>query len=46
MKPRHCLVIGAGLAGLAAAHRLLQNKWTVEVLEADANRLGGRVFSR
>jgi monoamine oxidase len=46
MKPRHCLVIGAGLAGLAAAYRLLQNKWSVEVLEADTNRLGGRVFTR
>jgi monoamine oxidase len=46
MKPRHCLVIGAGLAGLAAAHRLLQNKWSVEVLEADVDRLGGRVFTR
>ncbi len=46
MKNKHCLVIGAGLAGLAAAHRLLENKWSVEVLEADTNRLGGRVFTK
>lgn len=46
MTSRHCLVIGAGLAGLAAAHRLLQNGWSVEVLEADTDRLGGRVFTQ
>jgi monoamine oxidase len=46
MKSRHCLVVGAGLAGLAAAHRLVQNGWTVEVLEADKERLGGRVFTK
>jgi monoamine oxidase len=46
MKRKHCLVIGAGLAGLAAADRLVKNKWTVEVLEADIDRLGGRVFTR
>jgi monoamine oxidase len=46
MKSKHCLVIGAGLAGLAAAHRLLQHGWSVEVLEADKDRLGGRVFTQ
>ncbi|HWW85199.1 MAG TPA: NAD(P)/FAD-dependent oxidoreductase [Vicinamibacterales bacterium] len=39
---KHCVVIGAGLAGLSAAHRLTQKNWTVTVLEA-SNRLGGRV---
>jgi monoamine oxidase len=46
MNSKHCLVIGAGLAGLAAAHRLLEHGWSVEVLEADADRLGGRVFTQ
>jgi monoamine oxidase len=44
MKPRECVVIGAGLAGLAAAYRLTQRKWKVTVLEA-RERLGGRVFT-
>jgi monoamine oxidase len=42
-----CIVIGAGLAGLAAAYRLKQNKkenWDVVVYEA-APRIGGRVMS-
>src|ERR1700737_16906 len=42
-RPR-CVVIGAGLAGLAAAHELRRRQWDVEVFEARA-RLGGRVFS-
>ncbi len=46
MSGRHCVVIGAGLAGLAAAYRLVQKGWTVEVLEADKKRVGGRVFTR
>jgi monoamine oxidase len=45
MAGKHCVVVGAGLAGLAAAHRLVENGWTVEVLEAD-DRIGGRVFTR
>jgi len=45
MTKKHCVVIGAGLAGLAAAYRLIQNGWTVEVLEADEKRVGGRVFT-
>jgi monoamine oxidase len=45
MAGKHCIVVGAGLAGLAAAYRLVQKGWTVEVLEAD-DRIGGRVFTR
>jgi len=45
MTKEHCVVIGAGLAGLAAAYRLIQNGCTVEVLEADKKRVGGRVFT-
>lgn len=37
-------VIGAGLAGLAAAYRLYQQGMDVEVFEA-RNRVGGRIFS-
>jgi phytoene dehydrogenase-like protein len=44
MAGRHCVVIGAGLAGLAAAFRLLQNGWTVDVLESDDKRVGGAYF--
>src|SRR5579859_3317115 len=43
-KKHHCIVIGAGLAGLAAAYRLSQRGWKVDVFEAHS-RLGGRVFS-
>jgi monoamine oxidase len=41
-----CIIIGAGLSGLAAAHALKSNKpgWDVTVLEA-RERIGGRVFS-
>jgi hypothetical protein len=39
-----CIVIGSGLAGLAAAYKLKQAGWNVTVLEA-RDRLGGRVFS-
>lgn len=46
MTGKHCVVIGAGLAGLAAAYRAVQNGWTVDVLEADDKRLGGRVFTQ
>lgn len=40
----HCIIIGAGLSGLAAAHRLSKNGWKVDVLEA-RDRPGGRVLS-
>jgi len=39
-----CVVIGAGLAGLAAAYSLKERGWQVTVLEA-LPRVGGRVFS-
>jgi monoamine oxidase len=39
-----CVVIGAGLAGLAAAQKLKTAGWNVTVLEA-RSRTGGRVFS-
>ena len=43
-KRRSCIIIGAGLAGLAAAHYLVRRRWSVTVLEA-RDRAGGRVFS-
>jgi monoamine oxidase len=42
MRQKECVVIGAGLAGLAAAYRLTHNHCKVTVLEA-RDRLGGRV---
>jgi monoamine oxidase len=41
---KRVLVIGAGLAGLAAAHELIHAGYTVTVLEA-RKRVGGRVVS-
>ena len=43
-KPGSVIVIGAGFAGLAAAHYLKKKKVKVTVLEA-RNRIGGRVHS-
>ncbi len=40
----HVLIIGAGLAGLSAAHYLLSKGYSCEIFEA-RNRIGGRVFS-
>jgi monoamine oxidase len=41
---KECIVIGAGLAGLAAAYHLTNKHWKVTVLEA-RDRLGGRVLT-
>jgi monoamine oxidase len=41
MERKECVVIGAGLAGLAAAYHLTQKRWKVTVVEA-TRRLGGR----
>jgi monoamine oxidase len=44
-RPTHsCIVIGAGLSGLAAAYALTRAGWRVTVLEA-RDRTGGRVLS-
>jgi len=42
MRRKECIVIGAGLAGLAAAYRLTKHHCRVTLLEAQ-DRLGGRV---
>ncbi len=44
MEKRTCIVIGAGLSGLAAARLLSAAGWSVRVLEA-RERIGGRVFT-
>jgi monoamine oxidase len=44
MEKRTCIVIGAGLSGLAAARALSKARWKVTVLEA-RDRIGGRVFT-
>jgi monoamine oxidase len=43
-KPKTCVIIGAGLAGLSAAYKLKTAGWEVTVLDGRA-RIGGRVFS-
>src|SRR5258708_1292710 len=44
MEKRSCIVIGAGLSGLAAAYALAKEGWKVTVLDA-RDRIGGRVFT-
>jgi squalene-associated FAD-dependent desaturase len=41
---RHCIIIGAGFAGSAAAVRLVQSGWRVTLLDARI-KAGGRVYS-
>ena len=43
-RSKSCVIIGAGLAGLAAGFKLKNAGWKVIVLEA-RDRIGGRVFS-
>ncbi|MEO6333895.1 MAG: NAD(P)/FAD-dependent oxidoreductase [Pyrinomonadaceae bacterium] len=43
-RPKTCVIIGAGFAGLAAGYKLKNAGWNVTVLEA-RDRIGGRVFS-
>lgn len=42
---RQAIVVGAGLAGLTAAHQLQRAGWTVQVLEAQ-DKPGGRMGTR
>lgn len=41
---KSCVVIGAGMSGLAAAYRLQRSGWDVTVIEA-RDRIGGRVWT-
>jgi monoamine oxidase len=43
-RKRKCVIVGSGLAGLAAGFKLKNAGWDVTILEA-RNRVGGRVFS-
>ncbi len=42
-KPLHCVIVGAGLAGLCAAYELEQRGHSVTILEAERSHIGGRV---
>ena len=44
MNSKSCVIIGAGLSGLAAAHVLTKENWEVTILEAESF-VGGRVYS-
>jgi monoamine oxidase len=44
LKSHSCIIIGAGLSGLAAAYALKRAGWQVTVLDA-RDRIGGRVLS-
>jgi monoamine oxidase len=44
MEKRTCIIIGAGLSGLAAARTLSEKRWKVTVLDA-RERTGGRVLT-
>ena len=40
-----CIIIGAGLSGLVAAHELVKNNWEVLVLDKGRG-VGGRLATR
>lgn len=42
-RPRHVVIIGAGMAGLCAAYELQKRGHSSVILEADASHVGGRV---
>lgn len=42
---KSCIIIGAGLSGLTAAHELIKNKWEVSVLDKGRG-VGGRMATR
>jgi monoamine oxidase len=42
-EPPHVLIVGAGIAGLVAAHILKGAGYRITILEANDNRIGGRV---
>jgi monoamine oxidase len=44
MMEKSCVIIGAGLAGLAAGYKLKKKGWKITILEA-RDRIGGRVFT-
>jgi len=41
--PKRVLIVGAGIAGLVSAKLLRDAGHTVTILEANANRTGGRI---
>ncbi len=43
-RKKSCVIIGAGLSGLAAAYRLHRSGWNVQIVEA-RDRIGGRVWT-
>lgn len=43
-KPKSCVIIGAGLAGLSAGYRLKTAGWEVTILDG-RSRIGGRVLT-
>lgn len=42
--PSEVIIVGAGIAGLAAAKHLVENECNVTILEA-GSRIGGRIYS-
>ena len=42
---KSCIIIGAGLSGLTAAHELIKNKWEVTILDKGRG-VGGRMATR